>query len=269
MKRKLKPAERLGIVAGALLAPLAGLGSVLRRARLFHPVGVVLSGRAVPLGTREYHDLGIRLMGPVLARFSSAWWKREELPDVLGCALRFGTASTELFEPEPGDQDLLFATIRIPVTTLFAPLSTRFHDFLANAYFGVSPFRIRGMGRCRVRVVPVSGRVDGETREDKLRAQLARGPVRLRLEVKYDRPGARYEPAALIELTRTRADDPALYFDPFGAGRGIEPAGFVHHLRVATYAASRYGRAARVRKQPRESPSRRTNGAARVVQSVG
>jgi hypothetical protein len=269
MRRKQSPIERLGLVAGALLAPLTYLGSWVRHARLFHPVGVVLSGRALPLGTREYHDLGIRLTGPVLARFSSAWWKREELPDVLGCALRFGTESAELFEAEPGDQDLLLATIRMPATTLLAPLSTRFHDFLANAYFGVSPFRIRGMGRCRVRVVPLSGGVDAETREEKLRALLARGPVRLRLEVKLDRPGARYEPAALIELSQSRQDDPTLHFDPFCAGRGIEPAGFVHYLRVAAYAASRYGRAATGRKTPRESAARRSNGAARVVSSVG
>ena len=268
MRHKLKPAERLGLIAGFLLAPFTGFGSLVRRARVFHPVGVVLSGRVVPLGTREYNDLGIRLAGPVLARFSSAWWKREELPDVLGCALRFGSASAELIEPEPGDQDLLLATIRFPATTLFAPLSTRFHDFLANAYFGVSPFRIRGMGRCRVRVVPVSGPVDGETREEKLRALLARGPVRLRIEVKYDRPAAHYEPAALIELTKCRADDPALSFDPFRTGRGIEPAGFVHHLRVAAYAASRYARAGSAPK-PRSKPEpRHTNGAARVVPSV-
>jgi hypothetical protein len=268
MKRKLAIVERLGLYAGALLAPFTGAGSLLRRARLFHPVGVVLAGRVTPLGTREQHDLGIRLSGPVLARFSGAWWKHAEYPDVLGCALRFGTASTALFEPEPGDQDLLLATIRIPATTLFAPLSTRFHDFLANAYFGVSPFRIRGMGRCRLRVVPVSGRVDGATREEKLRALLARGPLRLRLEVKYDRPGARYEPAALIELTQSRGDDPSLFFDPFRAGRGIEPAGFVHYLRVASYAASRYGRAT-WRRTPREKPARRSNGAARVAPSIG
>jgi hypothetical protein len=269
MKRKLALVERLGLFAGGLLAPFTGAGSLLRRARLFHPVGVVLSGRATPLGTRELHALGIRLSGPVLVRFSGAWWKQAEYPDVLGCALRFGTASAALFEPEPGDQDLLLATIRIPATTLFAPLSTRFHDFLANAYFGVSPFRIRGMGRCRVRVVPVSGPMDGATREEKLRAILARGPVRLRLEVKYERPGARYEPAALIELTQSRGDDPSLFFDPFRTGRGIEPTGFVHYLRVASYAASRYGRAATRRRAPREMPARRTNGAARVAPSVG
>jgi hypothetical protein len=261
MRRKLCVWERFGKMSGALLAPVAGLGSLLRRARLFHPNGIVLEGHASPLGRHEHRELGLRLTGPVLVRFSSAWWRQRERADILGCALRFGTASAELSEPEPGDQDLLLATIRIPLTVLFAPFSTRVHDFLANNYFGVSPFRIRSLGRCRLRLVPLVGHTSIPRRDDALRALLKSGPVRLQLEVRLAKPATRYEPIALIELTRARSDDPDLYFDPFRCGRGIEPVGFVHHLRIATYAASRLARTALRRPASRAAQPRPTNGA--------
>ncbi|MEO8183439.1 MAG: hypothetical protein ABI895_31785 [Deltaproteobacteria bacterium] len=40
-------------------------------------------------------------------------------------------------------------------------------------------------------------------------------------------------------------DQEALRFDPFRAGRGVTPVGFVHALRRATYLASQRARPAR------------------------
>jgi hypothetical protein len=267
--RKLDTSERFGLIAGALLAPIAGFGSLLRRSRLFHPTGVVLAGRATPLGRSEQRLLGTRLSGPVLVRFSGAFWKHREWLDVLGCAVRFGSSSDELDEPEPGDQDLLLATIRLPVTTLLAPLSTRFHAFLANAYFGVSPFELRGLGRYRLRLVPLSPDAPGDTREERLRHALERGPVRLELQARPAKLGAEYAAIALIELGELRADDPDLGFDPFRCGRGIEPVGFVHFMRVATYAASRRARALVSKPTRAARPTRPTNGAGSLAASVG
>src|SRR5258708_5371118 len=83
-----------GVVGGGALAPFPGLGSFLRRARVFHPEGSVLTGVATPIGAVGAHaEAARRLAGPVLARFSGGWWKRRQWPDVLGCALRFTNAS--------------------------------------------------------------------------------------------------------------------------------------------------------------------------------
>jgi hypothetical protein len=267
--RHLHPSERVGLIAGGLLAPLVACGSLLRQSRLFHPRGVVLAGRASPLGSAEHRLLGTRLTGPVLVRFSGAWWKRKEWLDVLGCAVRFGSANAELDEPEPGDQDLLLATIRLPVTTLLAPLSTRFHAFLANAYFAVSPFELRGLGRYRLRLLPLSPDAPGDTREERLRHALLRGPVRLELQARPAKLKGTYAPIALLELDELRPDNPDLSFDPFRCGRGFEPAGFVHFMRVATYAASRRARALVTERARAARPTRPTNGAGSLASSVG
>jgi len=261
VKRKLDSSERLGLIAGGLLSPLVAAGSWLRRSRLFHPRGVVLIGHATALGHADQRLIGTRLAGPVLVRFSGAWWKGREWLDVLGCALRFGSSPEELLEGLPGDQDLLLATIRLPITTLLAALSTRFHAFLANAYFGVSPFELRGLGRYRLRLAPQSSDAFGSTREERLRKALQRGPVRLELQARPAKAGSEYAPVALIELGELRSDEPDLAFDPFRCGRGIEPVGFVHFMRVRTYAASRRARAL-VSRKPARVAAGPTNGAA-------
>lgn len=250
-----------GLIAGALLAPWTALGSLLRRSRLFHPSGVVLFGRVTPVpGASSRHDAGTRLSGQVLVRFSSAWWKSRQWPDVLGCALRFTTAQEPSVEPRAGDQDLLLATVRIPATTLLAPLGTRVGDFLSNAYFGVSPFRLAPLGRIKLRLTPLHRARPAARREDRLRATLGEGPVRLRLDARAARPGSRYRPIAQIELLdQVDLDQEALRFDPFRAGRGLSPVGFVHSMRVATYAASRRARsAARGRRRTPQLPASRT-----------
>ena len=97
--------DLFGIASGLALAPLTALGSYVRRSRVFHPCGVCLRGTARAAGaTAALHEAGTRLEGPVLVRFSGAWWKRYEWPDVLGCALRFGADGVGP-EPRVGDQD--------------------------------------------------------------------------------------------------------------------------------------------------------------------
>ena len=92
-------------------------------------------------GSPALADLASSLAGPALVRWSSAWWKRGDRTDVLGCAIRFGSDPFHAV-PQPGDQDLLLATIRRPWSMAFAPWTTDFHDFLANHYYGVSPFLV-------------------------------------------------------------------------------------------------------------------------------
>src|SRR5687768_1326878 len=146
--------ELVGRTLGVLLAPITGSVSALRRARMFHPAGICVAAQVHAI---DGDALGERLAGPALARFSSAWWKRREWRDVLGIALRFTSASAERqgARAEPGDQDLLLATIRRPWTMALAPLTTDHRDFLANHYYGVSPFRADGHAReVEFRLVP-------------------------------------------------------------------------------------------------------------------
>jgi hypothetical protein len=200
---------------------------------------MILRGRVRAL-SGEARELGERLSGCALVRFSGAWWKEHEWPDVLGCAVRFRKSALVTALPDADDQDLLLATIRSPWTTLLAPLSTRQHDFLDNDYFGVSPFDVTGGGRVKFRLRPAQIPAAGSTRVEKLRSALDRGPVLLTLGVRSHGLGASYVPCAEIALEEPIAlEDDALRFDPFRSGRGVRPVGVVHNARAATYAASR------------------------------
>jgi hypothetical protein len=231
-----------GWFAGVALSPITGLLSAARRSRMFHPSGVVCSAEAEPLsGSGLAREVGARLAGPVLMRWSSAWWKTGEWLDVLGCALRFTRAPLGV-EPKPDDQDLLLATIQRPWTLPFAPLTTRDHDFLANTYFGVSPFEVPPLGRIEWRLSPKGSDARDGTREERLASAIASGDGTLCLEwAPYSgplkRPNAQhFEPLMKIQLMGfVELDQRALRFDPFQGGRDLAPVGFVHALRRATY----------------------------------
>jgi hypothetical protein len=233
-----------GIVAGSALAPLAAVGSAVRRARVFHPSGTVLWGKVTPFKRYdEWSELAERLGGSALVRFSGAWWKERQWPDVLGCALRFTEASEPSVEPIWGDQDLLFATVRVPATTLFAPLTTHVDDYLSNAYFGVSPFTDPQLGRIKLRLVADHAGPRAASRAESLDRALEQEPVRLRLEARNAAPKSAYHTIAEIDLyERVQLDQEKLSFDPYRTGRDLSPAGFVHALRIPVYSASRQAR---------------------------
>jgi hypothetical protein len=138
-------------------------------------------------------------------------------PDVLGCAMRID-----------GAQDLLFATIKRPWTTPFAPLTTDTDDYLSNFYYGVSPFALRGIAkRFYLRLRPF--------RDDAFGG--------LAVEASY-RPRSGWREVARVTLQRIEeGGGERLRFDPFRTGRGIEPVGTIHALRHGAYAASQTIRA--------------------------
>lgn len=230
------------------MAPFTAALSALRQSRMFHPRGVVCAARVVADPARpELASVAEALAGVALVRWSSALWKSGERTDVLGCALRF-TSPPLTFEPKPGDQDLLLATIQRPWTMPISPFTTRTHDFLANVYFGVSPFEVVGLGRVEWRVAPLAPSPAGADRRERLGlAALSRARLSLEL-APYPGPWHRPDPArfarvAVLELTgELELDQEALRFDPFRSGRGLEPVGFVHALRKATYRASQRAR---------------------------
>jgi hypothetical protein len=235
--------DRAGDVGGLALGPFAGALSALRGGRVLHPAGIVLTGEAEAIGTDdELRDIGARLAGPVLVRLSGAWWKQREWKDVLGCALRFRSHDPAGVEPEPGDQDLLLATIRHVVTLPFAPLTTEQHDFLANDYYGITPFRAPPLERVWFRLRALGSSAGEGTRAERLVHRLQEGPVPLELELK--RPRAAYQPLLRLDLLRPiEVNERALRFDPFRTGRQIFPQGYIHHLRRFTYPASQSYRA--------------------------
>jgi hypothetical protein len=232
--------EALGTLVGWLTAPAFGAVAVARHARVFHPEGVVVAGRVEPITVDSPEDtVAERLRGWALVRFSTALWRRgKEWPDALGCAIRFRYRPLESAEPDPGDQDLLLATVRTPLATPLGAAGTDAHDFLSNVYFGTASFDVPGLGRAKWRAVPDQASVHGTNRTERLLDGVAQGDAELRLEVRR-RFKMRWIPVARVHLERVvEIDQDQLRFSPFRSGRGILPRGFVHALRRGAYRVS-------------------------------
>jgi hypothetical protein len=261
--------DRLGQWCGALMAPITGLVSNLRQARMFHPDGVVYLARVEPIETAavDLREVAGRLSGRAVVRLSSAWWRGgKEWMDVLGLALRFVRPNhTASALPEAGDQDLLLATIRFPWTTPLAPLATRVSSFLWNDFHAVSPFAVEGLGRVKLRLrSPKIANGRGQSRAEHLAGVVAANAAVYELQARrLERPVHRrsWEGFAKVVLERPiDVDQAALRFSPFLDGRGVRPVGFVHHLRLATYAASQRARPA---SEPGGSPAHSGRGGGR------
>jgi hypothetical protein len=209
--------EAIGTVAGWLSAPLVGLIGLARRGRVFHPTGDLYEAEVIPLTFAAE-----RFAGRAVVRLSSALWKRHEWTDALGLAMRI-----------KDEQDLLFATIKSPLTLFTAPLKTEVHDYLANDYFGVAPFDALGMGRVKLRMRSARPAGLGEDRSDRLEQAVLRGAAIFQLEMRktFTR---KWIPIAEVRLTKRIEEE--IRFDPFKTGLGLEPRGFVHALRRGIYA---------------------------------
>lgn len=214
---------------------------------MFHPAGLTFEGFVERTAVDDFEELGRRLAGRVLARCSGALWKHPiERFEVLGIALRFRATGRPFHATaEPGDQDLLLATIASPWTMPLSPLTTNAHDYLANIYYGVSPFAVDDDRRVKLRLRPLHA--DGTasaraTRDERLREAVDLGHAVFALEA---RPTLRrgWHPIARIVLEREVAiDQQALRFDPFRVGAGVAPVGLVHAIRRAAYPASQWAR---------------------------
>jgi hypothetical protein len=248
--------ERTGEVLGIVAAPAFALTSRLRRARTFHPRGDCADAElTVAEGApAELVPLAALLCGRAFVRFSDALTKgKARWPDVLGCALRIGGEDPA----RDGDQDLLFATIKRPWTMGLSPLTTHVEDYLANDYFAVSPFSVPTLPAPRVwlRLHPIIKETSASVarhgfspserasrRRARLERAIATGDARLVLGV-ANNPWGPFAPLVDVALESIRQSDPPnLRFDPFRAGRGFEPRGFVQALRRSVYSASQKAR---------------------------
>jgi hypothetical protein len=228
------------------MAPLFAAVSLVRRARTFHPRGLLFHAVLEPSkdASPRLEPLASRLAGPAIVRFSAALWKSSQrLPDVLGCALRLRRDERSTDAPAGDDQDLLFATILRPWTMPLAPFTTDVGDYLANKYYAVSPFDV-GLKRpiyLRLRPACAKAAASGD-RNDRLLLAVARGSARLFLEVSTS-PFGPWDPCMTLTLKRmANIDGEAIRFRPFRTGRGVHPHGFVHALRAGAYFASQLTR---------------------------
>lgn len=220
------------VVEGVLASALA-TGSALRRARVFHPVGVAYAvtvriepGPAGPWGA-PLLDRPATLPGVV--RLSRGAGLPEGLPDVLGLALRLTDAHG------PGrHQDLLVNTAgREPlVRQVFLPA----RGFGTGRYSSVLPYRT-GTGRVLFGARPLGG---GTLRTfAELDRAAAAGELRFRLEAA--RPGGPWRPVGTVEVGERLPDAVARelrFHVNEHTGGGIAPVGLRQELRRRSYLMS-------------------------------
>jgi hypothetical protein len=215
-----------------------------------NPRGVLLRGRIAALDQPgPYQELGLRLQGGALARFSGVFGTRPNRPDVLCCALHCGAGPrSAVCDPSESDQDLLFASCRHALTLALSPLSTNASDYLRNDYFGIWPFEAAPFGRIKLRLTSLSCSGQGPSRDAKLLSLLAGSPVQLQLEVRAHQFGAEYRPIAVVELFE-QVDEGRhpWHFDVFRCGRGIHPVGVIPRLSRSLLITGRRGRAGAAR----------------------
>ncbi len=225
--------ERIGGAIGKLIAPAIAAVSRFRRARTFHPRGLVFTGRSEPIIGGAFANLGADLDGEILVRCSGALWKRQrasERFDVLGIAIRFPR------------HDLLFATIKSPFTMVFSPFTTNAHDFLANQFFAVAPFEVHHQDRVELRLVPIDPPVFEGARDEKLNAAVEAGECIWHLEARKTLTRHWHAVSRITFDAPADVDQEALHFDAFRTDGNLVPVGVVHAIRRAVYAASQNAR---------------------------
>lgn len=229
--------EYVGKILGYPLGALAFIISFLRSSRTFHPSGILAEGH---VQTKEHSP--VTFHSNALVRFSSALWKKnQKLPDVLGISIRFSENRGWNSLPLPNDQDLLFATIRIPAETPLGPFRTDIHRFQRNKYYAVSPFICQNK-KIRLLITLDDFLETKGNRNQNLRHNINTGSS-LRLWMKINKKWieiATIQLKGLVELNQEK-----LFFNPFRSGLGIRPQGFIHHLRYAVYPMSQFGRSLR------------------------
>ncbi|MFZ5477769.1 MAG: hypothetical protein ACOZNI_13420 [Myxococcota bacterium] len=213
--------EAVGRALGHVLAPLFVAGTKLRRARVFHP-----GGRVWHAEVEAASDAGAPLAGPALVRIGGAAWRGEDdLPDVLGLAVRFGEGREGHVD---GEVDVSFATFRTPLLLPAAFFTTDRRDYLTNTYWAGVPYDVGGRV-AKLRAVPVAPSPPGPSRGERLAAAVAAGDALFVVEAD-GRAIARVK-----LLRRAEVDEAKLRFAPYAGGRGLAPRGMLTAMRQVVY----------------------------------
>lgn len=232
--------ERLGSAVGAMVAPFAKWVSHRRHARPFHPDALTFLAEVTPASD---DPLSRRFEGFALLRCSRATRRAgQKGPDVLGVGVRLRKTPDTRTGNLPGDQDLLFASLRSLLEIPLALLTTDVRDVLRNTYFTSVPFEVDG-ARTHFRLVPEpqAERDDTASLEANLLQALTLGKFIFHLEARRDGEG--YRRVAHLAAQTMLPDMESLEYSPFHTGLGLVPRGFVSGIRRAVYSASQRGRA--------------------------
>lgn len=235
--------EDLGLGFGKVLSAATYIGSALRDARIFHPEGELLRSVAeIETDDPLLKRVARKLSGPALLRFSAGIFRDEESHfDILGCALRLGWKPQKPLD-EHGVQDLVLGTFKSILTLPFAPLTTNTHDYLANIYYSVTPYRAEQLGKVEFRLQGEGSEQEGKRTDNLHKALEGDGGV-MHLQIRREAWMATWEPLLTIRLQEVVTfPDERLFFTPFHDGKKIHPVGFINYIRKKTYDASRAGR---------------------------
>lgn len=219
----------------ALLGAPFALGSRVRRARVFHPRGVVVTA------TWEPPADGVLPASPLTAgaanaliRISHAVGLPSGTPDIIGLAIRV----CDVYGPGR-HQDLLLASSGDGRVTrhLLRPAA----QVTGTTYSTLLPYEVRGVGRH-----PLVARTVADAPPTSYAEVVANPTARMpAVTVTVDGPEA--PPLATVTPTGG-VDDPAwaesLRFDPWQTGTELWPVGRLNRLRRPTYPASQRGRGA-------------------------
>ncbi|MEV6638915.1 hypothetical protein [Amycolatopsis sp. NPDC051371] len=210
-------------MTGLVVAGFRGLAA-LRRARAFHPVGLVLRGELRPLAD----DLPWP-SGPVevVARLSKGAGTPGRLPDALGLAVRIPGAGRG-----GGPWDLTLTTAGSGHVGRMLPRPAA--SWTGGAYSSLVPYRRAD------RLVWLAAWATTPRLDASLEAVVAAGG--LGFVLRTGRQDGRWCDSAELTLTRIGGDAPA--FDPMlNRPEGLEVApGWLANLRERAYAGSRAGR---------------------------
>ena len=236
-------AHVLGLGLGVVLWPVT-LACVLRnrRARAFHPDGTLYTARFVATDA-----VAERLAGPALARLAATFVRDEvESADVIGLAVRFGTASGPARPAEA--QDVLTATFDgfLPAQLARGKATTNVHDFLDNDYRAIAPFVVPGAGIAYLRFRGLrrdAARAGAGNRRARLEAAISDGGASFVLELAPHATPTAWRALGRLDLqSPIEISQKQLAFSPFHSGRGIRPTGLLNGLRRANYWLSRFMR---------------------------
>jgi len=226
---------------GRAAATGLGLGSFLRRRRIFHPQGVAF---AATWTADDGADLGVpHLDGPrarpVTVRLSRGLGLPDGRPDIYGLAVRWDGVD------EGGGQDLLLASVLGdggPGQHVLAPAGALAERPLST----ILPYRAPAGLVVFTAIVPEAD-ARGLRTLDASAAAFERGDLTivLRANVRGAEPVTVGRIRSHRRLARDEAE--ALRFNPWNATSALEPAGALNALRRRSYAASQRARERRAR----------------------
>ncbi|WP_375772221.1 hypothetical protein NR798_15475 [Archangium gephyra] len=218
--------------------------SFLRKARFFHPTGVIYSAQAYPapgLASVAGVEVAERLAGSALVRFSGGIFKQKGRTDSLGIGMRFHGEPGPSPTNAPGGQDLFLVSFHSFGAIAQDIKATNPRDYLANTYWAITPYEVKGLGRVSLRITATGAGGAGAARDERLEDAVRAGTASLRLEMAPWGTND-YQPLADVRLDSRVALEDELRLTPHAAGRGLRPIGFLQGLRVFPYAASHLAR---------------------------